>query len=115
VLNGVLKKPYVRVRKGLRYDENSCCYVCSRPGDWCEVYKRGERCTVEDVIIPVCLSGWFMKECREKIKEMAGCGFDSGDDYIRWLGKCGFVNGVKGTNALGVFDMIVNYLEDQRK
>jgi len=70
---------------------------------------------IEDVVIPVCCSGWFMRECREKIKEMTGCGFDTGDSYVRWLGKGRLVNGVKGTNALGVFDMIVNYLEDQRE
>ena len=33
VLDGVLKKPYVRVREKLRYDAKSCCYVCSWPGD----------------------------------------------------------------------------------
>jgi hypothetical protein len=77
-------------------------------------YFDGMGCTAEDVIIPVCLSGWFMKGCWEKIKEMAECGFDSGDDYMRWLGKGGFMNGVKGTKALGVFDMIINYVEDQR-
>jgi len=31
---------------------------------------------------------------------MAGCALDSGDEYIKWLGKSRIVNGVKGMNAL---------------
>ena len=39
-------------------------------------------------------------EIRKKIKEMTGCEFSSGDEYVQWLGKGRIVNGVKGTNAL---------------
>ena len=80
VLDGAVRKPYVCVRERLRYDENSCRYVCLWLEDWCELHKIGEGCMVEHAIILLCLSGWFFRECREKIKKMVACGFDSGDE-----------------------------------
>jgi superfamily II DNA helicase RecQ len=113
-LDELMRKEYTRVRERLRYEENSCCFICSRPTDWCEEYRNGEICRAEDLIIPICLAGWWTKEVTQVIVEIIGQSFNKPDDYIRWLGRARVVHGIKATNALAVFDTVIHHLSIRR-
>jgi hypothetical protein len=114
-LDELMGMRYDAVRKKMRYAAHSCCFVCSVPGDWCPEYSRGRRCGRNDLVVPVCLTGWAVAELREVVKKVAGRGFRGWEERLEWLVcKCR-VQDVKGTNALAVFDCIVGYLEDERR
>jgi hypothetical protein len=101
----MMGRKYEQVRMGLKYVENSGCYICSRPCDMCEYYAQRKECCVEDVIVPAVLMAFV---CRESemlymIMEKAGRGFSDLDSYVKWLGEKRRVGEVNGTNALSIF------------
>ena len=54
-----------------------------------------------------------VRELRRVVKSVAERRFGGLEEYLEWLsGKCRMKD-VKGTNALTVFDVILDYLEDE--
>lgn len=97
------------VKRMVRYQANSCCFNCSRPGDMCKDYcDRGE-CDFIDVILPVIVLGWCWKIAivMEAVELLAYKKFRGKGEFCRWLGQSRRVVNMNGTNAFGVFVEII--------
>lgn len=72
-----------------KYEQASCCYKCSRPGDMCSAASVGlsQGCLEPDMIIPVVAVGWLRDETgvREIVEEMAGREMKDIHDLFQWM------------------------------
>src|ERR1700726_715599 len=72
-----LSHPYAALRRGIKFADNSCCWRCSVPADWCPFYVRKEQCTRQDCILPLCFMMWNNVIWKDLIVRMAGREFDT--------------------------------------
>ena len=75
----------------------------------CVWYKEKKKCEWGEVVLPVCLMGWYKERggLREVIKRAAGRGFNDVESYCKWLVGSQTVMGKKTTNAFGLFVAIL--------
>lgn len=111
VLNEMLGESYWRVKRRVSYGRDSCCFSCSRPCDWCDDYCNGRRCVRQDSIVAAGLTAFLARDrdLNKVITDTAGKRFSDLKWFIKWLsGKVRIMNG-NGTNALAVFDALVEF------
>jgi hypothetical protein len=113
-LREMIGREYGEIRRWIRYERNSCCFGCSLPGDWCEWYRRQERCVGGDCVIPVVLGGWGWVECQEVVKRAIGGKWMEMEEYIEQLGGGRRIFGTKGSVAMGIFSKIVEWRQKRQ-
>jgi hypothetical protein len=96
-------------REYLVYKASSCCYRCGLPGDLCYAYANRLKCEADDVILPSVLMSYLKKELGllDVIKEFAHRGFEDVFEFSKWMMERRRWLGVNGTNAFGVFSIIM--------
>jgi len=95
----------------MRYDNDTCCFRCGRPGDLCYHYsnKQINQCRYRNVIIESTITAFIFHDAGLKslIEDVAQRGFVNKNEYQKWLGKKCRILGWNGTNALAVFEELV--------
>jgi superfamily II DNA helicase RecQ len=101
---------FVVFRAGyLGYRNKVSCYKCGLPGDVCGTYSSKEKCTDDDVVLPIGLMGYVCERLglKGKIELLAERGFKDVFEYCRWMTDKRRVLGKNGSNGFAVYEMIV--------
>jgi hypothetical protein len=106
-LANLLKRSYRDVRRRIRYANNSCCFRCSLPGDWCPSYQRQQGCPGRDSAFPLALTAWLWEETRDVVHALAKREFDGVDAYVEWLAKPRRMYGTLSTNVVATLEAVV--------
>jgi hypothetical protein len=106
-LAALLKRSYRDVRRRIRYANNSCCFRCSLPGDWCPSYQRQQGCPGPDSAFPLALTAWLWTETRDVVHAVAKREFDGVDAYVEWLAKPRRLYGTLSTNVVAILEAAV--------
>ena len=103
----LLKRSYRDLRRQVRYADNSCCFVCSLPGDRCPSYQRQQECPRPDSAFPLALTAWLWTETRDVVHTVAKREFDGVDAYVEWLAKPRRMCGTLSTNLVALLGAVV--------
>jgi superfamily II DNA helicase RecQ len=94
------------------------CFYCHVTQELCpDGYKsKGTTCKWKYFVIPVVLAALTEETLQERIQELIGHKFPDVKEYIVWLGrKCPkLVCGIDMTNAMAVFNLVVNWRLEER-
>lgn len=107
----VLGESYNSIRQRIRFAENSCCFRCKLPGDWCkesqESAGEGEGCMYEDKVLPVALLPMGRESMRKWVKEKFEIDPGNRREWFKWLAGQVQFHGTKGTNMHVLWEAIV--------
>ena len=106
-LRRLLKRSYRDLRRQINYAENSCCFGCSLPGDWCQSYQDRLKCASPDLAFPTALTAWLWTETRDVVHTAAKRDFGAIDEYVEWLARSRRMYGTHSTNVMAVVEAVV--------
>ena len=99
-----------RWREPIRFAEYRCCWECGLPYDWCQAARDKGNCVYRDQIIPVLLAVRESQVLQDLIQGEFDVEVADNDRYRRWLVRSREMYGRDMTNALAVWDLIIQSL-----
>jgi superfamily II DNA helicase RecQ len=105
------QQSFERWRQPLRFARYRCCVECGLPFDWCQEARTEERCRYRNVVLPVVLLAARCPDLQTEVEARFGVrvkerGF-AGEAFKAWLMRSKVIHGVDMTNALAIWDWIV--------
>jgi hypothetical protein len=99
---------YCKAKKEIKYARYAACWGCGCPQWVCKAYMLGgdRQCRYQDIVLAGAVVA--MQEELERVEEMAGQEFSSGQEIVRWYGLMGGVEGKQASNAVVVFNLLFN-------
>jgi hypothetical protein len=94
---------YERIRQKIRFGENTCCFRCKLPLDWCQesrerVGLEAGKCVYMDKVLPVVLMGLEAVKLRQWVKRKFEVDMEDIEGFFRWLGGRVQFHGTSGAN-----------------
>ncbi len=111
-VRGEASNAYGVRRRQVRFAENSCCFRCKLPLDWCkEARKRSgveeEKCVYLDKVLPVALMPLRSRKMGQWISQRFDIDVLDEATYLRWLGRGLRFHGTRGAQVHVVWEAII--------
>jgi superfamily II DNA helicase RecQ len=108
----VQKAEYLAWRRMITFGEYTCCWTCGLPQAWCVVGEVEEGkgqpdCRWKDRILPVVKLAIKSNRLRRKIQEWFEIDVADEKVFTEWLGRTRTIYGERATNAVAVWDMVI--------
>lgn len=98
---------YVDLRKKITFGGLSCCFTCKLPLNWCEETREDGKCSYTDKVLPVVLMALQSWRVKRLAREQFDIDADDREGFLRWLGRDRRFHGMRGTNALALWEAII--------
>lgn len=103
---------YERIRQKIRFGENTCCFRCKLPLDWCQesrerVGLEAGKCVYMDKVLPVVLMGLEAVKLRQWVKRKFEVDMEDIEGFFRWLGGRVQFHGTSGANIHILWEAMV--------
>lgn len=103
---------YDSIRQKIRFAENSCCFRCKLPSDWCDEVRssagEGEGCMYTDKVLPVALMAMGQESMKRWVVKKFDIDPDDTKEWYKWLAGRVQFHGTNGTNMHVLWEAIVH-------
>ncbi len=110
---------YQETRRKIRFAENSCCFQCKLPLDWCgEARAREgleEGCVYMDKVLPVVLLGYENDDIRRWVQSRFSIDMSDKAGFFRWLARRTRFHDTNGANIHILWEAMVEKMQRQRR
>ncbi|EFZ03304.2 DNA helicase, ATP-dependent, RecQ type [Metarhizium robertsii ARSEF 23] len=112
VCEPVRGQSYDSIRQKIRFADNSCCFRCKLPSDWCDEMREsageGKDCMYTDKVLPVALMAMGHDAMKRWVVNKFEIDPDDTKEWFKWLAGRVQFHGTKGTNMHVLWEAIVH-------